>query len=222
MKNKILLLFISVLMNFSCGDINNTNQGTFKGRVIDSFTKEGLADIELILDPQLASNGNTKSDSHGSFKLARIEEGVYKVNVTKAGASILDSKQDVITITDNVVVDKVYELAPRVSIYDLSVDYDATDKTKFTVRFKVKGNSGNKLNYFSVMWNNYPQFVFGDLPSNQKKAIKHSSVEHAEITYEMKGLSLKSNTDYYIRVGVTHLPNGGDYNHSKVILIRFA
>ena len=37
----------------------------------------------------------------------------------------------------------------------------------------------------------------------------------------MNGLNLKRGTTYYIRVGVTHIANGGDYNHSKIISIIF-
>ena len=86
---------------------------------------------------------------------------------------------------------------------------------------EVKGFSIRNLKYMRKFAEEYPDFKFGDLPNNQKKAVKHVTSEEAEVTYEMNGLNLKRGTTYYIRVGVTHIANGGDYNHSKIISIIF-
>jgi len=188
---------------------------------LDAVTGEGLADVDVVLEPVVAANGSVTSKSDGHFNLSRLVAGTYSVNVRKNGASIIDNAQDEITITDGCVLNKEYKLTPRISVFDFNVDYDKNDPTKFVVHFKARGNQGNKFNYYSVMWNEYPNFIFADLPNTQRKAVKHATSEEAEVTYEVSGLDLKRGTTYYIRVGVTHIANGGDYNHSRMIPIKF-
>lgn len=221
MKKIYILLTACMLLGTSCNDMNDFDQGTLKGKVLDATTEQGLADVDIILEPVLAANGNVTSKPDGSFMLSRIVAGTYKINVRKNGASILNNVEDEITIQDGSVIEKEYKLIPRVSVYDFSVDYDKSNPTKFTVNFKAKGNEGNKLNYFAVMWDKYPNYVFSQLPNNQKKAIKKQSAEEVLISQEITGLNLEKNTTYYIRVGVTHITQGGDYNHSDVIAIKF-
>lgn len=221
MKKIYLYILTCILISYSCDDMNDFDQGTLRGYVLDAVTGEGLADVDVVLEPVVAANGSVTSKSDGYFNLSRLVTGIYRVNVRKNGASIIDNIQDEITITDGCVLDKEYKLTPKVSLFDFSVDYDKNDPTGFVVHFKARGNQGNKLSYYSVMWNEYPDFKFGDLPNNQKKAIKNKASEEADITYEINNLDLKRGSTYYIRVGVTHLVNGGDYNHSKIIPIRF-
>lgn len=221
MKKIYLYILVCVLVGYSCDDMNDFEQGTLKGYVLDAVTGEGLADVDLVLEPVVAANGSVTSKSDGYFNLSRLVAGTYSVNVRKNGASILDNAQDEIIITDGCVVDKQYKLTPRVSVFDFSVDYDKNDPTRFVIHFKARGNQGNKFNYYSVMWNEYTNFIFADLPNTQRKAVKHTTSEEAEVSYEVSGLDLKRGTTYYIRVGVTHIANGGDYNHSKVIPIKF-
>lgn len=221
MKKIYLYILACVLIGYSCDDMNDFEQGTLRGYVLDAVTGEGLGDVDVVLEPIVAANGSVTSKSDGYFNLSRLVPGTYSVNVRKSGASIIDNAQDEITITDGCVLDKEYKLTPKVSLFDFSVDYDKNDPTRFIVHFKARGNQGNKLSYYSVMWNEYPDFKFGDLPNNQKKAIKNKASEEADITYEISNLDLKRGSTYYIRVGVTHIVNGGDYNHSKVIPITF-
>ena len=221
MKRFYLYILVCIFVGYSCDDMNEFDQGTLKGYVLDAVTGEGLADVDVVLEPVVAANGSVTSKSDGHFNLSRLVAGTYSVNVRKNGASIIDNAQDEIIITNGCVLDKEYKLTPRVSVFDFSVDYDKSDPTKFVVHFKARGNQGNKLNYYSVMWDAYPDFKFGDLPNTQKKAVKYAASEEAEVTYEMNGLNLKRGTTYYIRVGVTHIANGGDYNHSKMIPVIF-
>lgn len=222
--NKIitcLLIGIVAFVNFSCDDLNDFEQGTFNGRVLDAATGEGLADIDVTLDPVLTANGNVTTKPDGQFNLSRIVAGTYKIRVKKNGASILDAIEDEVTIGGGQTVTKEYKLTPRVSVSNFMVDYDKTDLTKFTVRFKATGNQGNKFTYYAVMWDQYPDYIFSKLPASQKKAIKNAAVESAEVSYEVKGISLNKGTTYYVRVGVTHIAGGGDYNHSNVVAITF-
>lgn len=222
--NKIitcLLIGIVAFVNFSCDDLNDFEQGTFNGRVLDAVTGEGLADIDVTLDPVLTVNGNVTTKPDGQFNLSRIVAGTYKIRVKKNGASILDAIEDEVTIGGGQTVTKEYKLTPRVSVSNFMVDYDKTDLTKFTVRFKATGNQGNKFTYYAVMWDQYPDYIFSKLPASQKKAIKNATVESAEVSYEVKGISLNKGTTYYVRVGVTHIAGGGDYNHSNVVAITF-
>lgn len=221
MKKIYLYILVCVFLGYSCDDMNEFEQGTLKGYVLDAVTGEGLADVDVVLEPVVAANGSVTSKPDGYFNLSRLVAGTYSVNVRKNGASILDNAQDEITITNGCTLDKEYKLTPRVSVFDFRVDYDKNDPTKFVVHFKARGNQGNKFNYYSVMWNKYPNYIFADLPNTQKKAIKYGASVDAEITYEVNNLNLESGTTYYIRVGVTHIVNGGDYNHSKVIPITF-
>ena len=221
MKKIYLYILVCVLVGYSCDDMNDFEQGILKGYVLDAVTGEGLADVDVVLEPVVAANGSVTSKSDGHFNLSRLVAGTYSVNVRKNGASIIDNAQDEITITDGCVLNKEYKLTPRISVFDFNVDYDKNDPTKFVVHFKARGNQGNKFNYYSVMWNEYPNFIFVDLPNTQRKAVKHATSEEAEVTYEVSGLDLKRGTTYYIRVGVTHIANGGDYNHSRMIPIKF-
>ena len=221
MKKIYLYILVCVLVGYSCDDMNDFEQGILKGYVLDAVTGEGLADVDVVLEPVVAANGSVTSKSDGHFNLSRLVAGTYSVNVRKNGASIIDNAQDEITITDGCVLNKEYKLTPRVSVFDFNVDYDKNDPTRFVVHFKARGNQGNKFNYYSVMWNEYPNFIFADLPDTQRKAVKHATSEEAEVTYEVSGLDLKRGTTYYIRVGVTHIANGGDYNHSRMIPIKF-
>lgn len=221
MKKICLYILVCVFIGYSCDDMNDFEQGTLKGYVLDAVTGEGLADVDVILEPVVAANGSVTSKYDGSFNLSRLVTGTYRVNVRKGGSSILDNVQDEITITDGCVLNKEYKLTPRVSVFDFSVDYDTNDPTKFTVHFKARGNQDNKLNYYSVMWDKYPNYTFAELPNNQKKAIKSTALEEADIIYEVNGLDLKKGSTYYIRVGVTHMAKGGEYNLSKNIPITF-
>lgn len=221
MKKIYLYILVCVLVGYSCDDMNDFEQGILKGYVLDAVTGEGLADVDVVLEPVVAANGSVTSKSDGHFNLSRLVAGTYSVNVRKNGASIIDNAQDEITITDGCVLNKEYKLTPRVSVFDFNVDYDKNDPTRFVVHFKARGNQGNKFNYYSVMWNEYPNFIFADLPNTKRKAVKYAASEEAEITYEVSGVDLKRGTTYYIRVGVTHIANGGDYNHSRMIPIKF-
>ena len=216
MKKIYLYILVCVLVGYSCDDMNDFEQGILKGYVLDAVTGEGLADVDVVLEPVVAANGSVTSKSDGHFNLSRLVAGTYSVNVRKNGASIIDNAQDEITITDGCVLNKEYKLTPRISVFDFNVDYDKNDPTKFVVHFKARGNQGNKFNYYSVMWNEYPNFIFADLPNTQRKAVKHATSEEAEVTYEVSGLDLKRGTTYYI-----HIANGGDYNHSRMIPIKF-
>jgi hypothetical protein len=225
MKNnmkKIILYTILSLSIYSCNsDFNDYPQGTLKGIVLDATTEEGLADVDIRLNPVVAANGNVTTNDEGFFNLSRLTTGTYTINVIKDGVSLLNSVQDTITIVDGCVIEKTYKLTPRVSISDFSVDYDKKDPTKFTIHFKAQGNQGNQLTYYSIMWDKYPTYKFGDLAATQKIAIKYTASNSAEITKELTGLNLDKGSSYYIRVGVTHLKSGGDYNHSKVYKITF-
>lgn len=186
-----LYILVCVLVGYSCDDMNDFEQGILKGYVLDAVTGEGLADVDVVLEPVVAANGSVTSKSDGHFNLSRLVAGTYSVNVRKNGASIIDNAQDEITITDGCVLNKEYKLTPRISVFDFNVDYDKNDPTKFVVHFKARGNQGNKFNYYSVMWNEYPNFIFADLPNTQRKAVKHATSEEAEVTYEVSGLDLK-------------------------------
>jgi hypothetical protein len=191
MKKIYLYILVCVLVGYSCDDMNDFEQGILKGYVLDAVTGEGLADVDVVLEPVVAANGSVTSKSDGHFNLSRLVAGTYSVNVRKNGASIIDNAQDEITITDGCVLNKEYKLTPRISVFDFNVDYDKNDPTKFVVHFKARGNQGNKFNYYSVMWNEYPNFIFADLPNTQRKAVKHATSEEAEVTYEVSGLDLK-------------------------------
>lgn len=188
MKKIYLYILVCVLVGYSCDDMNDFEQGILKGYVLDAVTGEGLADVDVVLEPVVAANGSVTSKSDGHFNLSRLVAGTYSVNVRKNGASIIDNAQDEITITDGCVLNKEYKLTPRISVFDFNVDYDKNDPTKFVVHFKARGNQGNKFNYYSVMWNEYPNFIFADLPNTQRKAVKHATSEEAEVTYEVSGL----------------------------------
>lgn len=195
MKKIYLYILVCVLVGYSCDDMNDFEQGILKGYVLDAVTGEGLADVDVVLEPVVAANGSVTSKSDGHFNLSRLVAGTYSVNVRKNGASIIDNAQDEITITDGCVLNKEYKLTPRISVFDFNVDYDKNDPTKFVVHFKARGNQGNKFNYYSVMWNEYPNFIFADLPNTQRKAVKHATSEEAEVTYEVSGLDLKTRND---------------------------
>lgn len=218
-----LSIILCVLFGYSCNDLNDFEQGTFQGKVIDAVSGEGLGDVGITLDPVVAANGSITTRPDGSFKLSRITAGTYKINVRVTGQSLIDNARDEITITDGVTISKEYKLTPRVSLYDFKVEYEKSDPTKFTVKFKAKGNEGNDLNFYAIMWDKYSDFKFGDLPNDQKKAFKKNvkAGEEVEITQELTGLNLEMNTTYYIRAGVTQIKNGGDYNHSNIIPIKF-
>lgn len=222
--NKIvssMIVVVAVLINFSCDDLNDFEQGTFNGRVLDAVTGEGLADIDVTLEPVLTANGNAITKPDGQFNLSRIVAGFYKVRVKKNGASILGVIEEGVVIANGQILTEEYQLTPRVSVSQFTVDYDRSDPTTFTVRFKATGNEGNKFTYYSVMWDKYPDYIFSKLPASQKKAVKYTATESADVSYEVKGISLEKGTTYYIRVGVTHIAGGGDYNHSNVVAITF-
>ena len=172
-----------MFIGYSCDDMNEFEQGTLSGYVLDAVTGEGLADVDVVLEPVVAANGSVTSKPDGHFNLSRLVAGTYRVNVRKNGASIIDNAQDEITITDGCTLDREYKLTPRVSVFDFSVDYDKSDPTKFVVHFKARGNEGNKFNYYSVMWNEYPNFIFADLPNTQRKAVKHATSEAVSYTH---------------------------------------
>ena len=216
-----IALFVASLLSFSCSDLNDFDKGNFNGRVFDATTGEGLADVDVTLDPVLTANGNAVTKPDGYFNLSRLVAGDYTVRIKKNGASLIDVAEDQITLGGGNTITKEYKLTPRVSVSDFSVDYDKADPTKFTVNFKATGNEGNKFAYYAVMWDLYPNYIFSKLPAAQKKTIKFNATKSADVSYEVTGVTLKNGATYYIRVGVTHLVGGGDYNHSNIVMIKF-
>ena len=114
MKKIYLYILVCVLVGYSCDDMNDFEQGILKGYVLDAVTGEGLADVDVVLEPVVAANGSVTSKSDGHFNLSRLVAGTYSVNVRKNGASIIDNAQDEITITDGCVLKKQYKLTPRI------------------------------------------------------------------------------------------------------------
>lgn len=91
MKKIYLYILVCVLVGYSCDDMNDFEQGILKGYVLDAVTGEGLADVDVVLEPVVAANGSVTSKSDGHFNLSRLVAGTYSVNVRKNGASIIDN-----------------------------------------------------------------------------------------------------------------------------------
>ena len=89
MKRFYLYILVCVFVGYSCDDMNDFEQGTLKGYVLDAVTGEGLADVDVVLEPVVAANGSVTSKSDGHFNLSRLVTGTYSVNVRKSGASII-------------------------------------------------------------------------------------------------------------------------------------
>ena len=83
MKKIYLYILVCVLVGYSCDDMNDFEQGILKGYVLDAVTGEGLADVDVVLEPVVAANGSVTSKSDGHFNLSRLVAGTYSVNVRK-------------------------------------------------------------------------------------------------------------------------------------------
>ena len=60
MKKIYLYILVCVLVGYSCDDMNDFEQGILKGYVLDAVTGEGLADVDVVLEPVVAANGRSE------------------------------------------------------------------------------------------------------------------------------------------------------------------
>ncbi|MDY0104076.1 MAG: carboxypeptidase-like regulatory domain-containing protein [Lentimicrobium sp.] len=217
----IIILTIVSIFTQSCDDFNTFPSGSISGTITDSVADVGLGDVLITLEPVLAANGSVRSFHDGSFRLDRIVEGNYVLRVKKDGNSIIDNIVDTIVVKNGSAFVFNYKLTPRVSITDFEVMYQPSDSiTNFTVKFKGVGNKGNVFNFYSVMWDQYPNKTFAEVAASNKVASRNTALT-TEILYEVKDKVLEKGRTYYIRVGASHLTSGGDYNLSKCIPIKF-
>lgn len=220
-KLAFIVIILSAFIGVACDDLNQFPSGSISGNVTDATTGLGLGDISITFEPILAANGSVKSFHNGTFRIDRIVAGEYIVRVKKDGASIIDSFQDTIKVEDGSDNKFDYKLTPRISIKDFEVVYEPTDTiTNFSVKFKGIGNQGNVFNYYTVMWDNYPNKTFAEVAATNKVSVKNTTLV-SDILYEVKNVKLTKGSTYYIRVGASHLAAGGDYNLSQCIPIKF-
>ena len=57
MKKICLYILVCMFIGYSCDDMNEFEQGTLSGYVLDAVTGEGLADVDVVLEPVVAANG---------------------------------------------------------------------------------------------------------------------------------------------------------------------
>lgn len=220
-KLAYIVIILSAFWGVACDDLNQFPSGSISGTVTDATTGLGLGDISITFEPIIAANGSVKSFHDGTFRIDRIVAGEYIVRVKKDGTTILDSFQDTVKVEDGSDNKFDYKLTPRISIKDFEVVYVPTDTiTNFSVKFKGIGNQSNVFNYYTVMWDNYPNKTFAEVATTNKVSVKNTTLV-SDILYEVKNVKLTKGSTYYIRVGASHLAAGGDYNLSQCIPIKF-